>query len=91
MAGTDADLVSPARGVPQVESGDAAEVLPRRLQSRPLGRERVAQFDFAALGKLVREVSWGGWLIVEVNRREDVPSRTLVEEARGLVRRGFGA
>jgi len=43
-------------------------------------------FDFAALATLLHEANWSGWLIVEVNRRDDVPSREMVEHCRAHLR-----
>ena len=43
-------------------------------------------FDFAALGKALRRTGWFGWLIVEVNKREDISSRDLVEKCRNHLR-----
>ena len=43
-------------------------------------------FDFAALGKAIRRTGWSGWLIVEVDRREDISSRDLVEKCRNHLR-----
>jgi inosose dehydratase len=42
--------------------------------------------DFAALGAAIRESGWTGWVIVEVNRRNDISSRDLVNRARTHVR-----
>ena len=44
-------------------------------------------FDFAALGRTLAEFEWAGWLIVEVNRNPQIPSRKLVETARDYVRK----
>ena len=46
--------------------------------------------DFDALGKAVRDTSWGGWVIVEVNERKDISSRDLVNRARGHLRKTMG-
>src|SRR5207248_7136585 len=45
------------------------------------------EFDFAALGRALAETGWAGWLIVEVNRNPEIPSRKLVETARDYVRK----
>ena len=60
------------------------------LRDLAQGREVVmgtGDFDFAALGRVLHEIGWPGWLIVEVNRRGDIPSRRLVEMARDHVRK----
>jgi len=43
-------------------------------------------FDFAALGRALREAGWRGWLVLEVNRREDISSRDLVDRCRKHLR-----
>ena len=43
-------------------------------------------FDFHALGRVLRETGWQGWLIVEVNRRDDMPSRELAKKVRQHLR-----
>ena len=43
-------------------------------------------FDFAALGKAIRRTGWLGWLIVEVNKREEISSRDLVKKCRNHLR-----
>jgi inosose dehydratase len=43
-------------------------------------------FDFAALGNALRETDWKGWLIVEVNRRDDISSHDLVDRCRKHIR-----
>jgi sugar phosphate isomerase/epimerase len=43
--------------------------------------------DFAGLGRALAETDWGGWLIVEVNRNPQIPSRKMVESARDFVRK----
>ena len=43
--------------------------------------------DFTALGKVLREAGWGGWLIVEVNDRADKPRHDLVIQAREHLRK----
>ena len=45
------------------------------------------EFDFAALGDVLRETDWRGWLIVEVNRRDDMSSYDLVDRCRKHVRK----
>ena len=42
--------------------------------------------DFEGLGAAIHETGWDGWVIVEVNRREDMPSRELVNRARKHLR-----
>ncbi|MDA1312750.1 MAG: sugar phosphate isomerase/epimerase [Acidobacteria bacterium] len=44
------------------------------------------KFDFAALGDVVRETGWRGWMIVEVNRRDDISSHDLADRCRKHVR-----
>ena len=44
-------------------------------------------FDFAALGRALGETRWAGWLIVEMNPRQDIPSRRMVEAARDYLRK----
>ena len=44
------------------------------------------EFDFAELGNVLRETNWKGWLILEVNRRDDISSRDLVEHCRKHIR-----
>ncbi|MEZ5393658.1 MAG: sugar phosphate isomerase/epimerase [Bryobacterales bacterium] len=46
--------------------------------------------DFKGIGKAIRDTGWAGWVIVEVNPREDVPSRDLVERARRHLRKTMG-
>jgi sugar phosphate isomerase/epimerase len=46
--------------------------------------------DFKALGDAVRKIHWTGWVIVEVNPRQDVSSRELVNRARGHLRKTMG-
>ncbi|MEZ5362424.1 MAG: TIM barrel protein [Bryobacterales bacterium] len=43
--------------------------------------------DFKGIGKAIRDTGWAGWVIVEVNPREDVPSRDLVERRAGTCAR----
>jgi len=43
--------------------------------------------DFAGLGRALAETAWAGWLIVEVNRNPQIPSRQMVETARDFVRK----
>ena len=43
--------------------------------------------DFAGLGRALAETEWTGWLIVEVNRNPQIPSRRMVESARDFVRK----
>ena len=43
-------------------------------------------FDFVALGKAIRRTGWFGWLIVEVNKREEISSRDLVKKCRNHLR-----
>src|SRR5262249_678262 len=43
--------------------------------------------DFAGLGRALAETEWAGWLIVEVNRNPQIPSRKMVETARDFVRK----
>ncbi len=43
-------------------------------------------FDFHALGRVLRETGWQGWLIVELNRRDDMPSRELAKKVRQHLR-----
>jgi sugar phosphate isomerase/epimerase len=45
------------------------------------------EFDFAGLGRALAETEWAGWLIVEVNRNPQIPSRKMVETARDFVRK----
>src|SRR6266478_6794134 len=45
------------------------------------------EFDFAELGRTLAETGWGGWLIVEVNRDPQIPSRKMAESARDFVRK----
>ncbi len=42
--------------------------------------------DFEGLGASIRRTGWNGWVIVEVNRREDISSRKLVNRARKHLR-----
>ena len=42
--------------------------------------------DFAAIGRSLRSKSWQGWLIVEVNKRDDVTSREMVTRVRKYLR-----
>ena len=42
--------------------------------------------DFAAIGESLREESWQGWLIVEINKRDDVSSREMVTRVREHLR-----
>jgi len=42
--------------------------------------------DFEGLGAAIREAGWDGWVIVEVNQREDISSRELVNRARQHLR-----
>ena len=43
--------------------------------------------DFAAIGRSLRRKSWRGWLIVEINKRDDVPSREMVTRVRAHLRK----
>jgi inosose dehydratase len=43
--------------------------------------------DFAGLGRALAETEWAGWLIVEVNRNPQIPSRKMVESARDFIRK----
>ncbi len=43
--------------------------------------------DFARLGAAVRDSGWSGWVIVEVNRRDDMSSEKLVRRARGHLKK----
>jgi sugar phosphate isomerase/epimerase len=43
--------------------------------------------DFAGLGRALADTDWAGWLIVEVNRHPQIPSRKMVEMARDFVRK----
>lgn len=43
--------------------------------------------DFEALGASLRRSSWSGWVIVEVNKRDDMPSDRLVVRAREHLRK----
>ena len=43
--------------------------------------------DFAGLGRALAETEWSGWLIVEVNRNPQIPSRKMVETARDFIRK----
>jgi len=45
------------------------------------------EFDFAELGRVLAETDWAGWLIVEVNRNPQIPSRKMAETARDFVRK----
>lgn len=42
--------------------------------------------DFRALGKALRDTAWSGWVIVEVNKRDDFASDDLVLRARQHLR-----
>lgn len=42
--------------------------------------------DFRALGQTLRDVAWPGWVIVEVNKRDDIASDELVLRARKHLR-----
>ena len=44
------------------------------------------EFDFTELGGVLRETGWKGWLIVEVNHRDDISSRALVDRCRKHIR-----
>lgn len=44
------------------------------------------EFDFAELGNVLRETGWKGWLILEVNRRDDISSHDLVDRCRKHIR-----
>ena len=46
--------------------------------------------DFAALGDAIRQIGWSGWVIVEVNERNDMPGRELVNRARAHLRKTMG-
>ena len=46
--------------------------------------------DFAELGEAIRGIGWSGWVIVEVNQRDDISSRELVNRARGHLRNTMG-
>lgn len=48
------------------------------------------EFDFAGLARVIREVGWTGWLILEVNRRADIPSRQLAEMSLDHIRKTMG-
>ena len=43
--------------------------------------------DFEGLGAAIRDTGWQGWVIVEVNKRDDIPSRELVNRVRSHLRR----
>jgi sugar phosphate isomerase/epimerase len=103
LAGTDPELVSMVLDVgnrfpPEYPAVQAAkEHLSRiagfHLRDTVQGEEvrmGTGEFDFAALGKVIRGAGWSGWLIVEVNQRQDVASRGYVEEIRGFLRRTMG-
>ena len=44
------------------------------------------KIDFEALGDAIHETNWDGWVIVEVNQREDISSRELIARARTHLR-----
>ena len=46
--------------------------------------------DFEGLGQALRDTEWSGWMIVEVNQRDDVGSKDLVLRARRHLRKTVG-
>ena len=99
LAETDPDLVSLVLDVghpfpPRLPATEFVYQYPNRiagfhLRDTKAGKEVMigsGDFDFAALGKAIRRTGWLGWLIVEVNRREDISSRDLVEKCRNHLR-----
>jgi sugar phosphate isomerase/epimerase len=99
MAGTYPDLVSfvfdvgnpfPADFSPLESIGRFLNrIAAFHLRDTKQGKEVLTgsgEFDFAGLGKLLHERNWSGWLIIELNRRDDIPSRKLIADARDYIR-----
>ncbi|MBI3698482.1 MAG: TIM barrel protein, partial [Acidobacteria bacterium] len=80
----------PQFNVPRIVGEYAKRIVAFHLRDMAAGKEVLmgaGEFDFAGLGRILRELRWGGWLIVEMNRREDVPSRRMVEMTRDYIRK----
>ena len=43
--------------------------------------------DFSSIARSLRQRSWQGWLIVEINKRDDIPSREMVTRVREHLRK----
>ena len=48
------------------------------------------RLDAGAVASALRQASWSGWVILEVNRRADMPSRELIAHGRRYLRERFG-
>ena len=103
LAGTDPAAVTlmldvgnpfpPEFSVPQIVREHSKRIAGFHLRDTSAGAEVLmgaGEFDFAGLARAIREASWAGWLIVEVNRRADIPSRKLAEMSRAHIRKTMG-
>ena len=99
LAETNSDLVSLVLDVGhpfplQLPATELVYQYPNRiagfhLRDTKAGKEVMigtGDFDFAALGKAIRRTGWFGWLVVEVNKREDISSSDLVKKCRDHLR-----
>ena len=100
LGDTDPELVSivldvgnpfpPAFSPPQIARRYASRIPAFHLCDSIGGKEVLfgaGECDFAALGRALADSEWAGWLIVEVNRNPQIPSRKMVETARDFVRK----
>ncbi|MSV28150.1 MAG: sugar phosphate isomerase/epimerase [Bryobacterales bacterium] len=103
LAGTDPDAVTlmldvgnpfpPEYSVPQIVREHSKRIAGFHLRDTSGGAEVLmgaGEFDFAGLARAIREANWAGWLIVEVNRRADIPSRKLAEMSLAHIRKTMG-
>jgi len=71
----------------------AARIPAFHLRDSIAGKEVLfgaGEFDFAELaelGQVLAKTDWAGWLIVEVNRNPQIPSRKMAETACDFVRK----